>query len=97
MLKFYESCGYETNLMIVCQTSYGKVIGGFTPLVFKSQDGDSYVPDPSQQTFIFSLTNTDKFTMKTTNNQAFGHIFIISVLCPCTTNLSKTYFNTHDK
>lgn len=59
------------SLMIVCQTNMDKIIGGYTPLEIGSDGGDYYVSDPSQESFIFSLSNGDKFTMKTTNNAIY--------------------------
>jgi len=35
-------------MMIICETNKGKIIGGFTPLSFKAENGDSYIADPTQ-------------------------------------------------
>ena len=57
--------------MVICETNQNKLIGGYTPLNFKGGEMDSYAEDPSQETFIFSLTNNEKFQMKTTGNAIY--------------------------
>jgi hypothetical protein len=49
--------------LTLCQTVYGKIFGGYTPLVWdKTQSG--YVKDETTKSFVFSLTNNDKFILK---------------------------------
>ena len=48
-----------------------KIIGGYTPLEMGSDKGDYYSDDHSKRSFIFSLSNNDKFTMKNTSNAIY--------------------------
>ena len=53
-------------------------MGGYTPCEWSSKKG--YLEDPINETFIFSLTNGDKFIMKDQkkaiyNNEVSGPIF----------------------
>ncbi len=58
--------------MIVCKTNMDKIIGAYTPLVFDEapKKGHSYyMEDVSGESFIFSLTEKQKFTL---NNKPFA-------------------------
>jgi hypothetical protein len=48
----------------VCLTQFGKKIGGFTPLSWKiSSINEEWKTDQSKESFLFSLTHNDKFTL----------------------------------
>jgi hypothetical protein len=48
----------------VILTEFDKKIGGFTPLKWSSHQNGQYLTDDSKGSFIFSLTQNDKFTLK---------------------------------
>lgn len=60
---FHKSCEDIPNILVLVKTSYGKLIGGFTPLGFSSIR-DVYVNDPQLKSFLFSITEGDKLSMK---------------------------------
>lgn len=49
--------------MTLCETINGRIIGGYTPLVWNKNVMPVSVTDYSGRSFIFSLTNNDKFTL----------------------------------
>jgi hypothetical protein len=79
--KFHEKCDNIANTLIICETEFGKKIGGYTPIPWKIGSGD-YVRDESGESFVFSLSNKDKFIqqdpdkgVKHYNSNSFGPIF----------------------
>lgn len=63
-------CGNVQNTLILCETNNGKLIGGFSPLSHqftgkgrKDFLGNEPVADQSKSSFVFSLTNNDKFEL----------------------------------
>ncbi len=55
--EYFELAGQSTDVLVLCKTKGGKIIGGYTPLSFKPEPDESgYVADESKQSFIFSLT-----------------------------------------
>jgi hypothetical protein len=54
------------------ETVYGKVIGGYTPLVWNHKNG-AYLKDESGSSFIFSLTNNHKFTLDKSKDATYPH------------------------
>lgn len=65
---FFKNCEGIKNTLVICETEYGKVIGGFTPVPWRRYSGDTYVKDESGESFLFSLTTNDKFTLRNSNN-----------------------------
>ena len=47
--------------MVLVKTEFGKIIGGYTPIPWKSNG--RYEKDVELKTFIFSLTHGDKFKL----------------------------------
>jgi hypothetical protein len=45
-----------------------KIIGGYTPLIHDQAPYDAYIEDSSGESFIFSLTDDQKFTLKNKNS-----------------------------
>ena len=68
--KYLEQCGNLTNTIIIAKTKKGKIIGGFTPLSFNPSDNwTSYfdyedIKDESNSSFVFSLSEKNKFQLK---------------------------------
>lgn len=44
-------------------TEFDKIIGGFTPLPWKSTGGD-WTEDPSAESFLFNLSSGEKYPLK---------------------------------
>ena len=61
MDKFHEKCDNIPHTLTLCQTVHGKVIGGYTPLVWDKSN--EFKKDESGKSFIFSLKNNHKFTL----------------------------------
>ena len=79
------------------------MFGGYTPLVWdKSKSG--YVKDETGKSFIFSLTNNDKFILKQIENTIYQLVdcgpifgqndFYISEAANTSSNNSRTHINT---
>ncbi len=56
-----------SNQLILCETSSGKLIGGYSPISHeftgkgrKDFLGNEPVPDQTKTSFVFSLTKADK-------------------------------------
>ena len=79
--KFHEKCDGIVNTLTVIETEFSRKIGGFTHLAWNSPpQGSEYKADNSNESFIFSLTNNDKFTLRTRehavlNGRAYGPTF----------------------
>jgi hypothetical protein len=50
-----------------------KIIGGYTPLIHDQTPYDGYIEDSSGESFIFSLTDDEKFTLKNKNYAIYRH------------------------
>jgi hypothetical protein len=63
--KFFKNCSNLNNLLVVCLTNHGKLIGGFTTLKFIVPDGDEkiYINDNELKSFLFSLTLNRKLPL----------------------------------
>ncbi len=78
--KFHEKCDGVSNTLTLITTQFNNKIGGFTPLKWKSTTSGSYCTDNSKESFIFSLTHNDKFTLTLPeyaifNRQDYGPAF----------------------
>jgi hypothetical protein len=62
--KFHEKCDGVTDTLTVIWTDFDKKIGGFTPLKWSSSQNGKWTADNSKESFIFSLSNNDKFTLQ---------------------------------
>jgi hypothetical protein len=61
--KFYEKCDCIPHTLTLCETVHGKVIGGYNALFWDNSRHSKYETDESGNSFIFSLSNNDKFTV----------------------------------
>jgi hypothetical protein len=61
--KFHEICHHVTNTLVLVWTEGDKKIGGYTPLPWLGMTG-RYASDESMHSFIFSLTEKDKFALR---------------------------------
>ncbi len=78
--KFHEKCDGIPNTLTVIWTEFGKKIGGFTPLKWSNHQNGETLADNSKESFIFSLTHNDKFTLQNpekaiTNHHTYGPRF----------------------
>lgn len=60
--KFHEKCNGAPNTLTLLLTESDKVIGGFTPLPWRSGGGEWY-EDPSESTFLFSLSSGERYPL----------------------------------
>ncbi len=59
--QFHEKCDSIPHTLTLCETVHGKVIGGYTPLVWNKSC--QKLKDESGSSFIFSLSNNHKFVL----------------------------------
>ena len=59
--KFHEKCDNIPHTLTLCETVYGKIVGGYTPLVWNKSGRK--LKDESGSSFIFSLSNNHKFVL----------------------------------
>ncbi len=76
--KFHEKCDGIVDTLTVVWTEFDRKIGGFTPLKWSSQN--VWTAENSKESFIFSLTQNDKFTLQKPENaiyngQSYGPTF----------------------
>ena len=76
--KFHQLCDNHPNTVVLVRTQFNKVIGGYTPLVWKSTTGTMHA-DVSRQSFLFSLTLKQKMELI----DAKSAIFNYSMYGPC--------------
>ena len=57
--------------MTLVETEFSKKIGGYTPIKWSSNVGS--VSDDSMTSFLFSLTEGDKFELTTKDNAVYHH------------------------
>ena len=70
MKKFHEKCDGVADTLVLVETEFGKKIGGYTPVKWSSKD--NWVSDKKFKSFLFSLTEGDKFTL-TQEDSALHH------------------------
>jgi hypothetical protein len=78
--KFHEKCDNIPHTLTLCETVHGKVIGGYTPLVWDEAKSGQCQKDESGSSFIFSLSNNHKFVLDKSKdaiyqNSSHGPIF----------------------
>jgi hypothetical protein len=68
--KWHEKCDHIPHTLTIIETEFGKVIGGYTSFGWYKDVSPHYVSSRknSNDHFIFSLTNNDKFII--TQNEA---------------------------
>ena len=68
--KWHEKCDHIPHTLTIIETEFGKVIGGYTSFSWYKDTTNHYVSSRknSNDHFIFSLTNNDKFII--TQNEA---------------------------
>jgi hypothetical protein len=62
--RFHEKCDGIADTVTVIWTEFDNKIGGFTPLKWSSPQDVTYATDNGKESFIFSLTHNDKFTLQ---------------------------------
>jgi hypothetical protein len=78
--KFHAKCDIKPNTLVLIKTEFGKKIGGFTPVDWYSPEIETICKDDSGESFIFSLTEKEKFDLKnnccaTQNFKNWGPVF----------------------
>lgn len=63
MASFYAKCSNIPDTLTLIRTEGNKIIGGFTPLCWKIGKKGDNLADFSKSSFIFSLSNGDKFVL----------------------------------
>jgi len=51
---FHKACDEINNTLVLIETEFGKVIGGYTPIAWRSTK-KHWAPDKQQESFVFSL------------------------------------------
>ncbi len=73
LAKYWQVCGKLANNLIMCLTNMDKIIGAYTPLIHDEAPYDKWIEDVSGESFIFSLTDKQKFTLKNKANALYRH------------------------
>ncbi len=66
---FHSMCDNRANTVTVMTLSTGKKIGGYTPIPWNQ---GCYATEPTQSSFLFSLTNDYQHTLTSTNHHTCG-------------------------
>jgi hypothetical protein len=53
---FHQVCDGKKNTLTIAKTEFGNLVGGFCAVPWRSPANWEYEEDPSNQTFIFSLS-----------------------------------------
>ena len=61
---FHKECDGKANTVVIAKTSKDKIIGGYTPVSWESDNYGKFKTDMSQRSFIFSVSNEEKFTLQ---------------------------------
>jgi hypothetical protein len=52
--EFHKACDENEHTLVLIETEFGKVIGGYTPIAWRSTK-KHWAPDKLQESFVFSL------------------------------------------
>lgn len=83
--EFHKKCDGEAGTLVLAETEFGKVIGGFTPVAWSSAK-KQWAADKSLKSFIFSVNMREKFNLNLAqfaiaNNPDKGPIFGCCDIC----------------
>lgn len=81
--NFHNTCNGQGQTITICENTYGKIIGGYTPLAWNSNG--AYQVDGTMKSFTFSLTNNHKFVVQGNANHVYGN-----------SSYGPTFSNHHD-
>lgn len=62
VIEFHKKCDGLSHTVVVLETQFGKVIGGYSPLPWSSDR--EVLPDHKQESFLFSLTDARKLELQ---------------------------------
>ena len=71
-INFHLKCDNIPNTLILIKSEDNRRFGGFTPIPWKSE-GDYWIKDPENKTFIFSLDNKKIYYLKSIKDYAIYH------------------------
>ena len=63
-INFYLKCDNIPNTLILIKSEGNRRFGGFTPISWKSKEGNYRIKDPENKTFVFSLDNKKIYYLK---------------------------------
>ena len=97
---FHKYCDGKKNTLVLLRTRYGKILGGYTPIAWSSNS--SYSQDHNRETFLFSISNEEKYVQINTEygiygNSSYGPTFggghDLYIADHCDTAENTSYFN----
>ena len=56
-INFHSKCDNIPNTLVLIKSEGKRRFGGFTPIPWKSIEGNNWIKDPENKTFVFSLDN----------------------------------------
>ena len=66
-INFHLKCDNIPNTLVLIKSEGNRRFGGFTPIPWKSE-GDYWIKDPENKTFVFSLDNKKIYYLKDIEN-----------------------------
>lgn len=61
--RFHNICDNIPHTLTICETEFGKIVGGYTPIPWQTLEDWEEAKDETLCSFIFSLTNNDRFNL----------------------------------
>ena len=61
--RFHSNCDGVKNTVVLLENEFGSVLGGYTPLSWKSTEKKEFEDDESMESFLFSVTSGEKFPL----------------------------------
>jgi len=72
-INFHSKCDNIPNTLVLIKSEGKRRFGGFTPIPWKSIEGNNWIKDPENKTFVFSLDNKKIYYLKSINEDAVYH------------------------
>lgn len=72
--RFHKACDGKKHTILLVETEFGRKIGAYTPLEYESLKKPRFKIDQNCETFLFSLTNKQKYKLINSQKALFNFI-----------------------
>ena len=72
-INFHLKCDNIPNTLVLIKSEDNRRFGGFTPISWKSVEGNNFIKDSENKTFVFSLDNKKIYYLKSIKENAICH------------------------